>query len=237
MSEPGRRAILAGSTVSAAGFFIVSRGVGSRSGVSWFDQGVWEFFAADSSSLLESAAGAITRVGAGLPLLALAVVSGLALWMARRSLILAVAPWIAVQTSMIVVGAAKAHFAVERPPAGSRVVEAISPAFPSGHAGSTAAWATATVLVVVATVSHRVVRSAAVACAATLLMAVAWSRLELNVHWFSDVIGGVLLGASIGGFSAAACLSWEARYDTARSVAGTAGSAIGRGSGASDLDA
>lgn len=222
------RAVFSGAVACAAGFFVASRGVGSKSGLSRLDAGVWSFFAEDSNVFLESLARWVTRLGAGVPLVVMALATGAILWAWRRSVALAVAPWIAVQVTMLVVGLAKAHFAVDRPPSGYRVVDSPSPAFPSGHAGNSAAWATATVLVVGMTASSRAVRSICALVASVLVLAVAWSRLELNVHWFSDVVGGILLGGAIGGFAAGLCL---------RVVPGSMGATDRPVSVGSDLDA
>ncbi|APU20606.1 bifunctional phosphatase PAP2/diacylglycerol kinase family protein [Actinoalloteichus sp. GBA129-24] len=64
-----------------------------------------------------------------------------------------------------------------------------SSSFPSGHAASAAAFATA-----VAMESPRTAR-----VVAPLAAAVAFSRVHTGVHWPSDVLGGALLGAAVAG--------------------------------------
>lgn len=221
--------VILGGAGCGAGFFVASRGVGSRTGLSVVDEPVWRFLSRGSNSFLESVARAVTAVGSSGVLLVLAAVIGAALWMRRRSVVLAVAPWVAVQLSTIVVSAAKAHFDVDRPPAEFQVVRTLSPAFPSGHAGNTAAFCVATAVVLGAVLPARAARAAG-AAGAVMVTAVAWSRLELNVHWFSDVVGGALLGGAIGGLVAFGCLRFHART-VAR---GAGGGPATRGS---DLDA
>src|SRR5690606_32009044 len=62
-----------------------------------------------------------------------------------------------------------------------------SGSFPSGHSASAAAFATGAALE-----SRR-----SGAAVAPLAAAVAYSRLHVGAHWFSDVIGGASLGAAV----------------------------------------
>lgn len=62
-----------------------------------------------------------------------------------------------------------------------------SSSFPSGHAASAAAFATAV------TMEHRRVAPAVVPLAAL----VGWSRVHVGVHWTSDVLAGAALGSAI----------------------------------------
>lgn len=61
--------------------------------------------------------------------------------------------------------------------------------FPSGHMIRGTALAIATALLLV-----RAQRRAALGVAAVYIALLAWSRVYLNAHWASDVIGGFLLG-------------------------------------------
>ncbi|MCD5348375.1 phosphatase PAP2 family protein [Agromyces sp. S2-1-8] len=68
----------------------------------------------------------------------------------------------------------------------------ITPSFPSGHSASAAAFVTG-----VAIESPRL--GAALAPAA---LGVGYSRLHTGAHWLSDVVGGLALGAAVGGLGA-----------------------------------
>lgn len=86
----------------------------------------------------------------------------------------------------------KAWYARPRPL--GRLVDTTGFSFPSGHAVATAATAIALVLVLLPAGHHR--RRWEV-YAALFSFAMAMSRVYLNAHWLSDVVGGTLLGAGI----------------------------------------
>ena len=65
---------------------------------------------------------------------------------------------------------------------------ALGASFPSGHALTAAA----VVVALLALVQRR--RSTIIAGACLVVLAVAFSRLALGVHYLSDVVGGLLLG-------------------------------------------
>jgi len=67
--------------------------------------------------------------------------------------------------------------------------------FPSGHAQS-AMVGYAVLMIVLVPMLRGAWRSIAVACAATAVLAIGFSRIALGVHFVSDVVGGFLLGAA-----------------------------------------
>ncbi len=69
----------------------------------------------------------------------------------------------------------------------------LGPSFPSGHSATAAAFYAAAALIIGRRLSGRW-RHLAIAIAVGLAVAVAGSRVLLDLHWLSDVIGGLALG-------------------------------------------
>lgn len=77
----------------------------------------------------------------------------------------------------------------------NRLVEGNGPSFPSGHPmAAIALWGMLPVVVGLFT-HRRVIWWATVAFSGFMVAAIAASRVYLGVHWLSDVIGGLLIGA------------------------------------------
>jgi undecaprenyl-diphosphatase len=69
----------------------------------------------------------------------------------------------------------------------------LGPSFPSGHSATAAAFYAAAALIL-ARAMRRPLRQLVIAAAVAIAVAVAASRVLLDLHWFSDVIGGLSLG-------------------------------------------
>lgn len=156
------------------------------------DQNVWELFV--KNPVLTSLAKAVTSVGVVYVLLPLSAVVGLYVWRRTSSAFTAVTPWIAVQVNSLVVANLKEWTNVSRPPQEFWIVNASAGSFPSGHVANTTAFVVAVVLVMADLHPGRQRALAGVGVA--LCVSMAWSRLALNVHWFSDVIAGWFVGAA-----------------------------------------
>ena len=74
--------------------------------------------------------------------------------------------------------------------------------FPSGHSATAAAFYAAAALVIARQLRGRAQQHLTVAIAVAITVAVASSRVLLDLHWFSDVIGGLAIGWA--GFALAA---------------------------------
>jgi membrane-associated phospholipid phosphatase len=158
------------------------------------DQELFERAARTRSPLLDSVLPALGRA-ADHSVLWMAVAAGLALAGGPRGRRAALTGLIAVAvTSAIANQPAKRSFGRRRPgldavPPGRRVRRVpTSTSFPSGHAASAAAFATA-----VATTAP-----AAAVPVGALAIGVAYSRVLTGVHYPADVVAGALLGAGVG---------------------------------------
>ena len=134
--------------------------------------------------------------GQPMVLRALVLLVAAALLLARRP---ALAAWAALVTLAEAVLAPASKLLLDRPrPAWPDPIQTLgSPSYPSGHA--TAAGLLATVVVLVASVlvrDVRVRRALVTLCLAGCLL-VSAGRLFLGVHYLSDVVAGLLLGAVI----------------------------------------
>lgn len=88
----------------------------------------------------------------------------------------------------------KGYFARARPDLAEALRHASGYSFPSGHAmGSTICFFALSYLAFRALPTWRV-RSAAVAFAVAMIVAIASSRIYLGVHWISDIVAGVAAG-------------------------------------------
>ena len=119
-------------------------------------------------------------------------------WLAGRNLTAAALMLLCGFVSAEFVDVLKTLFAITRPETGS--LERHSASFPSGHVSGTASLAFFTWFVAA---RHgrlsRIVASIGIALVALMAM----SRVYLDMHWTSDVIGGMLVGGVMGlGFSA-----------------------------------
>jgi membrane-associated phospholipid phosphatase len=138
----------------------------------------------------------------------------LVIWLLRRGAA-RLALWVA--TTMLVAGLLGLLFKLVvgrvRPRFPDPVSSALGPAFPSGHA-LTATVGTAVLVLVVLPLLPRRWRPLAWVLAGVVTIGTGMSRIALGVHWFSDVVGGWLLGAGVVAATALAFGAW--RHDLGR---------------------
>jgi membrane-associated phospholipid phosphatase len=116
-----------------------------------------------------------------------------AVWLAVRRRWRLLSAWLLIWLmSEVAINMFKAWYERPRPPGSLVGTRGFS--FPSGHAVATAATAIALVLVLLPP-GHRRRHWEVYAVAFAFVMAL--SRVYLNAHWFTDVVGGTLLGATI----------------------------------------
>ena len=159
------------------------------------DESVWRFWSSHGSAL-HSVAKAITSVGVVSVLLPASLVTGAIAFAHSRSVSYSLAPFFAVQITSIIVSVMKDGMNTARPPMSSHIVAVDSAAFPSGHAANTTALLVATVVIWRVALSSERVQRHAPAIGFIGVVAMATTRLILNVHWLSDVVGGIALGTA-----------------------------------------
>jgi len=181
------------AAVGSFGFFALAFSVGpgepllvtDRRGVEWSN----DLYA----GWLVDVAKAVTVFGA-LPVViagAALACAALALWRAWAGIGVLV---VGLAATVVAVHVAKAT--VDRPRPDDSLVETHGSAYPSGHAAYAVAWIAIAVLL--SRVVPRLAGRAFLVVAATVLaVLVGLSRVYLHAHWWSDVVGGWGLGATI----------------------------------------
>ncbi len=171
----------------AAGVWVVH-----SSALNAFDRHLTAVVVAHRTPALDSVMKAVTWLGSWVALAATGILL-LALVFLRRlplaALFLAAVAWAGEAGGVTL---AKHVVRRPRPPQELRLVSAHGWSFPSGHTGIAVVVFTTLALVVVAVVPSRTNRAAAWVLAALAVGAVAFSRVELGVHWSTDVIASVL---------------------------------------------
>ena len=181
-------------------------------GIAMIDHPVARFVAAHRTSGLTAAMKAVSFLGSPIGVAAFALACACIASAMRQTwspLVLVAAGTGGIAVIDIVL---KALISRSRPPMADAVDRAAGYAFPSGHAAS--ATATLALLAYVATRSlrERATSAATWAAAAAGATLVSVSRIYLGVHWLSDVLGGMLVGAL---WAAVVVTTWSIYRDSA----------------------
>jgi undecaprenyl-diphosphatase len=193
---PEGRGRAAGATLAClAAFAIVAWQVARQGPLIGLDHAILGWFVAHRSDGLTRVMLAVSEIHKTVPVLVAAVL--LAGWQAlcRRKAL-------AVEMLLIMPGGMLLNFAMKhvvqrvRPGADEALERLASFSFPSGHAAATTVlYGALSVLVFEHTRSPRH-RRAALMVAGIMVVFVATSRMYLGAHYFSDVLGGVLLACA-----------------------------------------
>jgi undecaprenyl-diphosphatase len=191
-----RIAVLAVIWAGLVGLLIAAGEIVVHSGaVTSFDHHATAVVVSSRTAALSTAMKVMTWLGSWVALAVMAVI--VAVLAATRRLpplaaVVAVLAW-AGETGGVRI--AKVVVARARPPAAVQLVQAHGWSFPSGHAATAALAFTVLAGCVTAVTRSRAVRALGWLTAGLAIAATAYSRVELGVHWTTDVIASVAFTA------------------------------------------
>jgi membrane-associated phospholipid phosphatase len=185
-----------------------------------FDNGVAKWGARHASAVSTHGLNAVTQLGSIYTVVGLCVLLAVVETLRTRS------QWI-VPFIIVAVGGEEAlttivkHVVDRTRPAFNPAAATLGPSFPSGHA-ATAAVFYATAALLLGRRRGHTARTVLTALAAGIAVAVAASRVLLDVHWLTDVIAGLALGWAWFAVCAIAFGGRLLRFGVAAEVAGRA---------------
>jgi undecaprenyl-diphosphatase len=190
------------AVASLVGCLTVLGGVGqdvvSHDGQYRTDPAHLSWFVAHRNLLDVDAAKLLAIVGSVGVLVGLAVLAAAVLVLRRVPLALAITPLLAVTGAGAVAGIVKTVVGRGRPAATLRLAAESGASFPSGHTTDTTALVLALTLVIAIVILRRqLVRALTIVAGTVVSVSMGASRLLLGVHWPTDVIAGMALGAAV----------------------------------------
>jgi undecaprenyl-diphosphatase len=191
-----RPAQIAAGVLTWSGFAGVLIGVGElvvhSSALTAMDHNITTFVVTHRTPALNSAMRGLTWVGSWVALLVTAAVTAILSYRQRVPVIATVLVIVAWAGELGAVTLAKTVVGRQRPPADLWLVSAHGQSFPSGHTANAFVTCTAVALLVSGLVRTRPARLATWTVAVLLMGAVGFSRVELGVHWTTDVAASAL---------------------------------------------
>jgi membrane-associated phospholipid phosphatase len=185
-------------------FGLLGRAVESQDALTRFDRnlGEWLRDSREAEPGLNKVVVAVTQMGSALALTTLGVFMVLLLLLQRQRLLALV--WAVAQGGGELLNRLfKEFFSRGRPPFAAPEIDEKSYSFPSGHSmASIIAYGLLAYLLALV-LRRQAYRVLAVGLLGALVLVIGFSRVYLGAHWFSDVLGGFI----VGGAWLAVCIS------------------------------
>lgn len=159
-----------------------------------FDRSVLAEVHARPGSGTSGLARLVTTIGDGVPLFAVLSALAGAAWARWRSWVPLLVPALALAMAAAASTVLKPVIGRERPPVSGWLVSADGNSFPSGHTTAATAGYLGLGLAVAGLAATVLVRVLSVVAGIAMAVAVGWTRVELGVHWPTDVAAGWALG-------------------------------------------
>ena len=190
-------ALLAAAWAVLVGVLVLTGlGVTRSPALQKLDRRITSWVVAHRTPELDRWMAALTFTGSWLSALGVAAVVAVLAWRRRvplRGLVAVLTGWAGVA---LAVPLTKSLVERPRPPEALRLLSTHGWSFPSGHtATAVVVFGTATTLLVLLT-HRRAVRALALAACPLLVGVIAFSRVELGVHWTTDVVASVVWTAA-----------------------------------------
>jgi membrane-associated phospholipid phosphatase len=167
---------------------LAGEGIEHSAAVESMDRSITTFVVAHRTSALDQLMKAVTWTGSWIAALGVSAIVVAFTWKRRLPILAVVAVLAAWLGELLAVTLTKAVVERARPPEAVRLVVAHGWSFPSGHtANAVVVFATAAA-VVTFLVHRRIVRFLTWALAILATALVGFSRIELGVHWTTDVV-------------------------------------------------
>ena len=193
--------VMAGLTalaISGLVFLGASEDVIRRNGAATLDAARLDWVTDHRSHALIAVAKFLNAAGSVGVVAALALALGLLLWRRGLPLVVAGTPLVAVVAAEGAAAFLKVLVDRARPASALRLVTETDPSFPSGHATAAMAFGIGVAAVLIIFVLRSPwSRLVALTLGVLLPTLIGASRLELGVHWPTDVVAGLALGASV----------------------------------------
>jgi undecaprenyl-diphosphatase len=171
---------------------LVGEGIEHSSALSSMDRTVTAFVVGHRTPALNQLMQAVTWTGSWIATLAVAVLVIVLAWTRRLAVLVVIAVLGGWSGQLLAVHLTKAVVQRARPPEPVRLVVAHGWAFPSGHTANAVVMFATGAFVVTTFLGHRNARLLTWVLAVLVTALVGFSRIELGVHWLTDVVASLV---------------------------------------------